>query len=331
MGISELLLSKSDSKSARITDVSDPELAQAVVRVLRFRPNNSIKRDALAKDVLEVIGVVIRGTPRKQFDGRLTKLLYRLDRAGIVELYASKNPRVRLSRNHEYNYERWSKHQHPRPGRGTSLSEEHTDSKQFELDVDTEIFSVPDLDEPTDEKNGHLETDSSEAIPNRFAGNFAYCESAHERFEELLSQKNLAEPDERLSMRDTAVPFCIKDLKVALSHTDEFEIDVISTTLLRIKADGLIVQIEHSTTFRTLTYRATFPYDPHELSRFLHDLPRMRAFGALGLVRHNGVEAAVYFAQIDVERYKSDEITDLVRRFISDALLTRDKLERHHG
>lgn len=73
------------------------QLRTLIVTVLEQRPNNSVKRDDLAKEVLREIGVRTSGQPRLDFERKLLRQVHNLSDQNVIEEYRSKNRRIRLS------------------------------------------------------------------------------------------------------------------------------------------------------------------------------------------------------------------------------------------
>ena len=72
------------------------QLSQLIVETLKTRPNYSCVKDALTGLVLKQLGVISRGIPREAFNRKVNQTLNLLKSESIVEIYKSKNVRVRL-------------------------------------------------------------------------------------------------------------------------------------------------------------------------------------------------------------------------------------------
>ncbi|MCP3684824.1 MAG: hypothetical protein GY861_19325, partial [bacterium] len=73
-------------------------LRQVILQVLSTRPNQSCKKDALTGLVLAHLNIRTRGKPRQDFDHRVNRMLSSMKRQSIVEIYKSRNVRVRINR-----------------------------------------------------------------------------------------------------------------------------------------------------------------------------------------------------------------------------------------
>ena len=72
------------------------QLSQVIIETLKTRPNYSCVKDALTGLVLKQLGVISRGMPREAFSRKVNQTLNLLKGESIVEIYKSKNLRVRL-------------------------------------------------------------------------------------------------------------------------------------------------------------------------------------------------------------------------------------------
>lgn len=72
------------------------KMKEIILGVLGSRPNETCKKDDVARFVLQSLGIVTRGKPREQFSQKISQNLNALKREGRVEFYKSKNERVRL-------------------------------------------------------------------------------------------------------------------------------------------------------------------------------------------------------------------------------------------
>jgi very-short-patch-repair endonuclease len=72
------------------------QLSQVIVETLKTRPNYSCVKEALTGLVLKQLGVISRGMPREAFARKVNYTLNFLKSESIVEIYKSKNVRVRL-------------------------------------------------------------------------------------------------------------------------------------------------------------------------------------------------------------------------------------------
>ena len=72
------------------------QLQQAIIETLKKRPNNSCVKDALPTFILQEWQIITRGAPRELFNKRVNRVLKKLAEESTVEIYKSKNIRVRL-------------------------------------------------------------------------------------------------------------------------------------------------------------------------------------------------------------------------------------------
>lgn len=74
------------------------ELDQAIVRAIEQRPNESCKKDDVIKFILEDLKIITRGKPREEFAKKISRRIKSLEDKSVLEVYKSKNVRVRLLR-----------------------------------------------------------------------------------------------------------------------------------------------------------------------------------------------------------------------------------------
>ncbi|MEZ4536637.1 MAG: DUF4011 domain-containing protein [Cyanobacteriota/Melainabacteria group bacterium] len=84
------------SETRNVEEVSNTEITDAIIEVLKDCPNNSCTVDSLPKRVLKHIGVRTRGKPRSQFTSRVLSCLRNLVYKDVVERYRAKNERIRI-------------------------------------------------------------------------------------------------------------------------------------------------------------------------------------------------------------------------------------------
>jgi very-short-patch-repair endonuclease len=95
-------LSDPDSEGAdtrsdrRPEDVTAAEIQEAILRALGKCPNQSCTIQSMTSRVLKDLGILTRGNPRIEFEGRVMRSLGILERKGLIEKYKAKNRRIRL-------------------------------------------------------------------------------------------------------------------------------------------------------------------------------------------------------------------------------------------
>jgi hypothetical protein len=88
------------SPKEEIHNLSNVQACRLIVAILEKRPNNSIKRDSLASEILRQLRVKTWGGPKEQFTRQIISQLRILTRIGITVEYISKNRRVKLTDNY---------------------------------------------------------------------------------------------------------------------------------------------------------------------------------------------------------------------------------------
>lgn len=80
-----------------------PDLIRtAIIQTLMTRPHHSCVKKSLPKFILQKFEVIGRGRPRKLFVRKVNRSITELERAGVVEVYKSKNVRIRLIKSMPY-------------------------------------------------------------------------------------------------------------------------------------------------------------------------------------------------------------------------------------
>ncbi len=79
-------------------EMKPQDLDIAIVRAIEKRPNSSCKSDDVIKFVLEDLNIITRGRPRKEFEDKISRRVKILERKSIIEIYKSRNLRVRIRR-----------------------------------------------------------------------------------------------------------------------------------------------------------------------------------------------------------------------------------------
>ena len=72
------------------------DLQKIIVEVLSKRPNKTCVKDKLHTYILKELGIVTRGAPRQKFARKVDQSVRHLAKKRQVEVYKSKNERVRL-------------------------------------------------------------------------------------------------------------------------------------------------------------------------------------------------------------------------------------------
>lgn len=86
-----------DSPSGRrAEEVTMSEIQDAILQALSKCPNQSCTIHSMTSRVLKELGVLTRGNPRMEFEGRVLRSLGTLERRELIEKYKAKNRRVRL-------------------------------------------------------------------------------------------------------------------------------------------------------------------------------------------------------------------------------------------
>lgn len=86
-----------DTRAARrLEDVTAAEIQAAILLALEKCPNQSCTIHSMTSRVLKDLGILTRGNPRIEFEGRVMRSLGILERKELIEKYKAKNRRIRL-------------------------------------------------------------------------------------------------------------------------------------------------------------------------------------------------------------------------------------------
>ena len=91
-------------ESVHPTDIQNAMTIQSaiirdtIIAILEEGPNHSCMKEKLTTNILQKWNIKTRGKPREKFSRRVNRAVSYLDREGYVEIYKSKNVRVRLGR-----------------------------------------------------------------------------------------------------------------------------------------------------------------------------------------------------------------------------------------
>jgi hypothetical protein len=84
----------------RADEINNSEISNAIIHILKNRPNNSCKIGSISTEVLRKFGVITRGNPRIEFEKRVLQCVNVLITKDQIEKYnTQKNRRIRLSEN----------------------------------------------------------------------------------------------------------------------------------------------------------------------------------------------------------------------------------------
>jgi len=81
----------------RAEEITAMQIQNAIIFVLRERPNQSCTLHSLTSHVLKKVGVRTRGKPRSKFERRVIQGVDYLEKDGYIERYKSKNQRIRFT------------------------------------------------------------------------------------------------------------------------------------------------------------------------------------------------------------------------------------------
>ena len=90
-------------------ELSRNDLRRAIVETLQSRPHQSCKKTDLPNEVCKQSNINLKGNVRKRLKGIIRREMGSLTRAKIIQEYAVKNIRLRLTPNYLNKYERLRK------------------------------------------------------------------------------------------------------------------------------------------------------------------------------------------------------------------------------
>ena len=89
---------KANVTNADFKEPTEKELQPIILEVLRHRPNNSCQKKNITKEVLAVLGVIMRSRNRERFSKKVNRVLGALKmKNNIIEYKTSKNIRIKLN------------------------------------------------------------------------------------------------------------------------------------------------------------------------------------------------------------------------------------------
>ncbi len=80
----------------RAEEITAAEIQDAILSALSKCPNQSCTLHSVTSRVLKEVGVLTRGNPRLEFEGRVMRSVDSLEKCGRIEKYKAKNRRIRL-------------------------------------------------------------------------------------------------------------------------------------------------------------------------------------------------------------------------------------------
>ncbi|MCP4050022.1 MAG: hypothetical protein GY730_04880, partial [bacterium] len=103
--IKSISISEDDIKNIHtVINLKNKQVVKLIIDTLLNCPNYSATKDSLSTKVLKKHSIVSRGIPRQKFERKLLRVLSKMEKHKLIEIYTSKNIRVRLSKGLLKNY-----------------------------------------------------------------------------------------------------------------------------------------------------------------------------------------------------------------------------------